>query len=311
MDRIPNRPKMPPRIKTASDALKADKAEIARLKQESMESLSSDPVMSKIIRTDLKLTKKEVGHNLALLLEVQDDRAACLSCKDKKDCPKTMKRRVIIPVKNEDGTLTRNYSVCEKEEGDFLVSSRFFLLSCPREWVDGSQRLQSDRFSRKQAYKALIGVLQGKTDSWVYLTGTSGSGKSFVAASIAAEYAKKHPGCAIASTPRLLEDLKSLSINSKAEFERQLKRLQECPLLVLDEFGNEYQTEYVYSNILFPILSGRSREKLPTFFASDFGFDDIAKMYESKIGEVKARQLKMLLKERCGREYDISGLPID
>ena len=31
----------------------------------------------------------------------------------------------------------------------------------------------------------------------------------------------------------------------------------------------------------------------------------------TKIGEVKARQLKMLLKERCGREYDISGLPID
>lgn len=310
MDRIRNRPKMPPRIKTAADAIKADSAEIAKMKSESMKSLSDDPIMSNIIRKDLKLTKKEVADNLALLLEVQDDRATCLACKDKKDCPKTMKRRIIIPVRNEDGTLTRNYSVCEKQEGDFLVSSRFFLLSCPREWVDGSNDLNIKQYSRAEAYAALEDACSGKRE-WVYLTGSSGSGKSFVAAYFASRYAKRHPGCAIASTPRLLEDLKSFSINSKAEFERQLKRLQECPLLVLDEFGNEYQTEYVYSNILFPILSSRAREKLPTFFTSDFGFSDIAKMYQSKIGEVKARQLKMLLKERCGREYDISGLPID
>lgn len=309
MDQIRNRPKMPSRVKTVSDALKADKAEIAKLKQESMESLSSDPIMSKIIRTDLKLTKKEVADNLALLLEVQADHAACIACKDKKDCPKTMKRRIIIPVKNEDGTLTRNYSVCEKEEGDFLISSRFFLLSCPREWVDGS-RILNDQIMRAEAYTALEDVCIGK-EMWVYLMGSSGSGKSFVAAYFAARYAKNHPGCAIASTPRLLEDLKSLSINAKAEFEKRIKRLKECPLLVLDEFGNEYQTEYVYSNILLPILSYRGREKLPIFFTSDFSFNDISKMYKTKIGDVKARQLKTLLRERCEREYDISGLPID
>ena len=32
MDRIRNRPKMPPRIKTAADAIKADSAEIAKMK---------------------------------------------------------------------------------------------------------------------------------------------------------------------------------------------------------------------------------------------------------------------------------------
>ena len=72
MDRIRNRPKMPPRIKTAADAIKADSAEIAKMKSESMKSLSDDPIMSNIIRKDLKLTKKEVADNLALLLEVQD-----------------------------------------------------------------------------------------------------------------------------------------------------------------------------------------------------------------------------------------------
>ena len=65
MDRIRNRPKMPPRIKTAADAIKADSAEIAKMKSESMKSLSDDPIMSNIIRKDLKLTKKEVADIMA------------------------------------------------------------------------------------------------------------------------------------------------------------------------------------------------------------------------------------------------------
>ena len=55
MDRIRNRPKMPPRIKTAADAIKADSAEIAQMKCESLKSLSDDQLMSNIVRKDLNL----------------------------------------------------------------------------------------------------------------------------------------------------------------------------------------------------------------------------------------------------------------
>lgn len=323
MDRIQNRPKIPSKIKTASETFKVDQHEIDRLKNESINSLLADAIMQKIIKIDLKLSDKEISENLPLLLEVQADKEACVKCRDKSKCPKTMKRRVITPVRNDDGTLTRNYSLCSKEQADFLVSTNFFLLSCPRSWVDGSKRNlwgQKSRFDtegrgvmlvKKQALDAIAKIINGTSSDWVYLKSKFGQSKSIVLADSAALYARKHPGCAIASTPKLLEDLKSLSINNKSEFEKQLRRLQECPLLFLDEFGNEYQTEYSYSNILFPILSYRAREKMPIFFASNFDFDEIAGLYELKIGRIKAEQLKNLLKDRCGKAFDIPDSDLD
>lgn len=321
-----NRPKIPSKIKTISETIKADRSEIAEMNAKSKDDLLADPLMANLINNDLKLTQEEISENLALLLEVKDDRALCRTCKDKNDCPKTIKRRIIIPVMNEDRTLTRNYSLCSKENEDFIITANFFLLSCPRNWVNGSKKAEYgiDDFyypdkgeprglsvSKLDAVKALASVIRGESDRWVYLRSETGLWKSSIAAYYVSLYARKHPGCAIASTPKLIEDLKSLSINNKSEFEKQLKRLQQCPLLMLDEFGNEYQTEYVYSNILLPLLSYRSRESLPIFFASEFKYSQISGMYASKIGAIKAEQLKNLLKDRCGKSFAISDSNLD
>lgn len=297
-------------MKTAQKVARETGKELSLGDNSPMEAIAKDERLVKYIRS-LGLSPKQVADSLPALLEYQADQQICDNCPGKDKCPKDNKRNE-ISLTVENGRVVRTNGPCRKELKDIEMSSRFFIASCPLEWL--SKRVTFDEAGhevRRKLYDRLSKVEEGTTDCWVYAYGSSGSGKSYVLASSAGRYAKKHPGCAFVSTSDIVEELKEMSINNKKEFEKMLNRLSSCPLVVFDDFGNEFKSEYAYSTVLFPILQSRAKNKLLTYFASDFSLRDIKAMYAQKIGEVRAGQLYRMLKSLAGTDYDISGLPVD
>lgn len=302
--------KQPIDMKTAQKVAVEAGKELSVGSSSPMEAITKDEKLVAYIRS-LGLTRKQVADSIPALLEYQADQAVCEHCPGKDKCPKDNKWNE-ISLALENGRLVRTNGPCRLERKDIEISARFFIVSCPLDWL--SKRLstkEAGRAVRRELTKRLAKVKAGTVDCWVYAYGDSGSGKSYVLASSAGSYAKKNPGCAFVSTPDIVEELKEMSINDKKEFEKMLNRLSTCPLVVFDDFGNEFKSEYTFSSILFPILQSRAKNKLLTYFASDFPIKDIQTMYSSKIGEVRSRQLYRMLKSLSGTDYDISGLPVD
>ena len=85
------------------------------------------------------------------------------------------------------------------------------------------------------------------------------------------------------------------------------------PILVLDDFGNEFKNEYVRDTIVLPILLARSKKKLFTIITTDFSFSEIAILYDlskSKAGQIKSEQLERTLKGACPNVFDLGDLSI-
>lgn len=266
--------------------------------EDPFEYLRSDKAVYAFIKS-LGLTKNEVKANLTVLLEYQADQAICSSCPGRDKCPKDNKLSE-LSLELVGGRLKRFVGPCRKEKDRISLASRFFIASCPEEWFSPDP---PDMENRDEVFDALLKATNGTGRyPWVYVIGDSNSGKSFILAKVANRYSFDHPGCAFVSTPDIVDELKDESIRAKAKFNSDMKRLEECPLLVFDDFGNEFMSEYNYSTIVYPLLNARAKAKAVTFFSSDFTFDEIASLYSSKIGEIRALQLKNLLRKCAGKE---------
>ena len=92
------------------------------------------------------------------------------------------------------------------------------------------------------------------------------------------------------------------------EFETIFGKLKNAPLLVFDDFGNEYKSEYSFSSFLYPILLYRNEHRLRTFFASPFSIEEVVSMYKSKIGLAFSRQLDDIIRINCKEEIDITSV---
>ena len=155
----------------------------------------------------------------------------------------------------------------------------------------------------------MLNILSGN-EAWPYLIGHTGSGRSFILACFANMITKQKGKGAFVNTADFLSEMKEMSINNRDAFEQVMREMCSASVLVLDDFGNEYQSEYVYTTILFPILSARDRAGLITCFASEFPIKQIVSMYKPKIGEEKSAQLGRMLNRRCGRVRDVSSFPV-
>ena len=287
-----------------------DTPEMKKLVKDSLESLRNDELVYPMISKELKLTTKEAEKFVGALLDYQEDAHYCANCPGLDRCAKAQPHFRLHLERNGE-VLDRHYDPCEKMISLSSFYERFIRCSFPADWRDENLKsIERSVSSRNELILAMAKVFQGKSEQWLFLTGNAGSGKSFMLACLANEITKnKGPG-AFCDTESLLNELKEKSIKDHDGFEELMKRLSAASILVLDDFGNEYKTEYVYTSVLFPLLSARDRAGLITCFSSDFDIDEVVGMYKGKIGPERAMQLKKLLKRRCEKEFDVTGVPI-
>ena len=112
----------------------------------------------------------------------------------------------------------------------------------------------------------------------LYLYGDFGVGKSFMVAALAHDLSEKR---GVSSTllhyPSFVIDAKNAI--SDGSVKTLVDEIKLSEVLILDDIGAEQSTPWVRDEILQVILQYRMQENLPTFFTSNFNFEDLEKHF--------------------------------
>ena len=128
-----------------------------------------------------------------------------------------------------------------------------------------------------------------KQGKGLLLSGTFGTGKTYLAACIANELIDKGYSCRMANFPTLTNTLQGM-FDGKQEFIRELTNYD---LLVLDDLGAERKTEYMQET-MFNIIDSLYRAGTPLIITTNLTFDEIKKPQNREYARIYDRII-----ERC------------
>lgn len=261
---------------------------------------------------DNGIPEEAIDNDITKVYDFVSDLNYCKNCPGIKKCAKNnpmLCTRIVYTY----GAIERQLVPCKELIKRMNFERLFEVRDFPEEWLDISLRDDVDSSAtRKAALFKYTNYLKKGLNDWIYLTGNKRSGRSYLAAAMVVDAAKREKGpiCYLDTSIRIRE-LNDLSIKKKEEFQKRLDYYSNVPILVFDDFGNEFKTDFIRDAIVFQILSNRLSKKLFTIFTSDFSIDDIQELYStSKAGALRARQIANILKEGAGKEINLGEIAI-
>ena len=112
----------------------------------------------------------------------------------------------------------------------------------------------------------------------LYLYGDFGVGKSFMVVALAHDLSEKR---GVSSTllhyPSFVIDVKNAIGDGNVK--NLVDEIKQAEVLIFDDIGAEQSTPWVRDEVLQVILQYRMQEDLPTFFTSNFNFEDLEKHF--------------------------------
>ena len=138
---------------------------------------------------------------------------------------------------------------------------------------------------------------KGNKPKGLYLTGSFGSGKTYLIAALLNEMAKKKVPSALVYYPEFLRSLKS---SFQTDYNERFDYIKKAPLLLLDDIGAENESAWSRDEVLGPILQYRMQNHLPTFFTSNLTLKELETTFattSSGVDKVKARRIIERMKQ--------------
>lgn len=260
----------------------------------------------------LNLTVREVRENIAKLTDFKDDYNYCKKCPGLNECGKSTPH-ISMYVRKDGNFLQCEFEPCKKIMEKVQHDAHYLVADFPVEWKNSTLKSLDISELRKPVIKQFAKILNGDSSRWIYLKGNHKIGKSYLLVTFANEFVALNYGqVAIINATNRIKDLADLSYDNKEDFTRQMVALSDVPLLIFDDFGEEYKNEYIRDNIILPLLSEREHHSRLTFFTSEFDIDEIQQLYSvgKNSGEIRGKQLGNILREMCESEFDITGTSI-
>jgi len=251
-------------------------------------SLFRSLVLNKGIKEDLaiKYTSR--------LMDCVDEINNCQNCNNLSCCKNSVKGYFLIPeVGNK--SISFAYSKCRFSKQE-QYKENMLLFDIPKAIKNASMKNiytnDKNRLSIIKALKEFINNYKNdKKTKGIYLHGSFGSGKTYLIAALFNELAKSDVKSVIVHVPELLRSLKESFSNNYSE---KFYLLKTVPILLLDDIGAEYLTNWGRDEVLEPILQYRMDEGLPTFFTSNFTLEELEKhlvITSNSIDKVKAKRI--------------------
>ena len=162
-------------------------------------------------------------------------------------------------------------------EKEAAIKNRLKLINLPASLRKASlAQVDLDDLERLPVFEKLLAFVEQYPTirKGLYLYGDFGVGKSFMVAALAHDLSEKR---GVSSTllhyPSFVIDVKNAI--SDGNVKTLVDELKLSEVLILDDIGAEQSTAWVRDEILQVILQYRMQENLPTFFTSNFNFEEL------------------------------------
>lgn len=227
-----------------------------------------------------EITSDMVERSLMKLYEYSTQSKECRNCTSLDACANLMKgyypeliiRRNSIDIQYD--RCPRQVMHDEQRKNEKLIQSMHFpkdMLHVTFKDIDVNTkgRLQAV----EKAYLFVENYAAGNKPKGLYLYGQFGVGKSYLLGAIANELAAQKIPSMIVYVPELFREMKN-SI-ADATLNEKIEGIKRQPVLMLDDIGAETMSSWTRDEVLGPILQFRMLENLPTFFTSNFDFNEL------------------------------------
>lgn len=228
----------------------------------------------------------------------------CKNCPGLEECPNKVHGYKYSPEKDQN-LIRFSYIACKKQEKkyhDDAYKENLELFCLPKEIKEASlKNLYKDDKARLPIIKYFKEFIDSYTNKekakGLYLTGSFGSGKTYMIAALFNEMAKKGVQSALIYYPEFLRSLKS---SFQTNYSEKFDYIKKVPLLLLDDIGAENCSTWSRDEVLGPILQYRMEQGLPTFFSSNLTMDELEQslaITTSGADKVKARRIVERIKQ--------------
>ena len=158
------------------------------------------------------------------------------------------------------------------------------------------------------AYRAAVSFASNP-QGWLVFMGPNGCGKTHLAAAIANHRLQQGCPALFVGVPDLLDHLRStFDPSSDTSYDEIFGEVENAPLLVMDDFGNQTSTPWAEEK-LFQIINHRFTARLPTVVnvAAGVSLDELAEKWRTRLSDPGLSQV-YLLEARKPSVLDYSGI---
>jgi len=280
------------------------------LLQSMREAYDNCPMAIKFIK-DLGIPDEAVNKYITKVYSFVSDINYCKKCPGIKNCKKE-NPLLCTKVTYNFGIVDREMVPCKEFLKRLAFERQFMYMDFNRDWLDCTLRDVDKAKDRDKVLVKYTNFIKNGINNWIYLTGSPNSGRTFLAAVLCIDAARKEKGpVAFLNTQKRVQELYDLYYKDKERFQKVLDKLCNIPILVLDDYGNEYKNDFIRDGIIFPLIYNRANKKLFTIITSDFKSEDVKELYSTtKAATIRAKQIDEYIKSVSGEEISLGDLSV-
>lgn len=217
----------------------------------------------------------------------------CSRCKGLSYCKNAVKGHVYFPTVTKD-FIEFSYKSCkyfkEKKKNNtiFFETPKMLMNASLSELITEKERSNILKYIKDFLKKKV----NGETVKGLYLSGSFGSGKSYILSALLNELSLKGYKCVNINYPLLLNKLKASF--SDYNYNDVMEEIMICDVLLIDDIGAENNSPWSRDEVLGTILQYRMDSDLTTFFTSNFTINELeTELSETNKGTdlIKARRI--------------------
>ncbi|HHT66713.1 MAG TPA: ATP-binding protein [Erysipelotrichaceae bacterium] len=263
---------------------------------------------------EIGMSEQIMDENITKIYDLVRDTNYCRKCPGLQKCEKE-NAYLITKITYANNVVESQLIPCKELLRRISFEKQLIIRDFPDEWLDISVFDVDKSKTKTEALTVYSNYLKNISTNWLYIEGGIGSGKSYLAAAIAIDLAKraikgKAPICFINASTRFLE-LNDLSKQSPSDFKTKLELYCTVPVLIIDDFGHELKTDFIRDAIVNEIITTRCNKRLFTIFTSNFTLDEIETLYATNASRaIMAKQIVKTIRSMLDREIDLGDLKL-